>query len=86
MRWNSPPIASARRFDRHRLGQARHAFDENMPARQQRDDQSLQQVVLPDDDLFDLVKHAFHRFVAARVAGLVHMFFLYSAVHGRTAQ
>ena len=30
-------------LDRHRLGQARHAFDQDMPARQQRDDQALQQ-------------------------------------------
>ena len=48
-------------LDGHRLGQARHALDEDVAARQQRDDQPLEQVVLPDDDLLDLVEQALHR-------------------------
>ncbi len=48
-------------LDRHRLGQTRHALDENVTPRQQRHDQSLQQVILADDDLFHFVQYALHR-------------------------
>ena len=49
------------RLDGHRLGQPGHALDEDVTARQQRDDQPLEQVVLTDDDLLDLVEQALHR-------------------------
>ena len=48
-------------LDRHGLGQAGHALDEDVAAREQRDDQPLQQVVLADDDLLDLVEQPLHR-------------------------
>ena len=47
--------------DGHRLGQARHALDEDVAARQQRHDEALEQVVLADDDLLDLVQQPLHR-------------------------
>ena len=73
MRLNSPPIDVGERLDGHRLGEAGHAFDEQVAARQQRDDQPLEQVVLADDDLLDLVEHALHRrgAVAVLVRGVV---------------
>ena len=43
-------------LDRHRLGEARDALDEEVAAREERDDHPLQQVVLADDDLLDLVQ------------------------------
>ncbi len=48
-------------LDGHRLGQARDALDQDVPAREQRDDQALQEVVLADDDLLDLVEQPLHR-------------------------
>ena len=59
-------------LDRHGLGQTRHAFDEDVPARQQRDDQSLQQMILPDDDLLHFVQHAFHRPPVFGIHILIH--------------
>ena len=61
MRLNSPPIASASVLMAIVLARPGHALDEDVPARQQRDDQPLEQVVLADDDLLDLVEHALHR-------------------------
>ena len=61
IRLNSPPIAAGQGLDRHRLGQAGDALDEEVAAREQGDDQPLEQVVLADDDLLDLVEHALHR-------------------------
>ena len=49
------------RLDRHRLGQARDAFDEDVAAGEERDDQALQEVILADDDLLHLVQQALHR-------------------------
>ncbi len=43
------------------LARPGHAFDQDVPARQQGHDQALQQVILPDDDLLHLVQHALHR-------------------------
>ena len=60
------------RLDRHRLGQPRDALDEDVAARQQRDDQALQQVVLADDDLLDLVQEPLHRGGAFVAGWLVH--------------
>ncbi len=56
-------------FDRHGFGQAGHAFDQDMAARQQGDDQALQQVILPDDDLLHFIEDPFHR-LALRSAGV----------------
>ena len=48
-------------LDRHRLGEARHALDEDVAADEQRDDEPLEEVVLADDDLLHLVEQALHR-------------------------
>ena len=53
------------RLDRHRLGETGHALHQHVPAREQRDDQPFEQVVLPDDDLLDLVEHLLHGLVGA---------------------
>ena len=60
------------RLDRHRLGKARDALDEDVAAGEQRDDQPLQQVVLADDDLLDLVEQALHRGGAVLAGWLIH--------------
>ena len=54
------------RLDRHRLGQARDALDEEVAAGEQGHDHPLEQVVLADDDLLDLVEQALHRGVGLR--------------------
>ena len=59
-------------LDGHRLGQAGHAFDEDVAAGEQRDDQPLQQVVLADDDLLHLVQQALHRGGAVGDVWLFH--------------
>jgi hypothetical protein len=59
-------------LDRHGLGQTRHAFDQDVPARQQGDDQSFQQKVLSDDDLLDFVQDAFHRLPILGIQILIH--------------
>ena len=61
------------RLDGHRLGQARHALDQDMPARQQGHHQPFQQVVLPDDHLFYFVQHAFHRQSVLGIIILIHL-------------
>jgi hypothetical protein len=60
------------RLDRHRLRQPRHALHQDVPPRQQRDDQPLQQVVLPDDDLLHFVEHPLHRQAALRFSIPLH--------------
>ena len=59
-------------LDRHRLGQARDAFDEDVAAGQQRDDQALEEVVLADDDLLHLVQEPLHRGGAVLAGWLIH--------------
>ena len=54
------------RLDRHRLGEARHALDEQVAAGEQGDEHPLEQVVLADDDLLDLVQEPLHRDGAGR--------------------
>ena len=49
-------MAAGQRLDGQRLGQAGHALDEEMAARQERHEHPLEQVVLADDDLLDLVQ------------------------------
>ena len=47
-------------LDRHGLCQPGHTFHQDMSARQQGHHQPFQQMVLSDNDLFDLVQHTFH--------------------------
>ena len=56
-----PADRLGQRLDGHRLGQAGHALDEDVAAREQGDDQPLQQCVLADDELLDLVDDVLHR-------------------------
>ena len=42
------------------LARPGHALDEEVAAREERDDEPLQEVVLADDDLLDLVEQALH--------------------------
>jgi hypothetical protein len=51
---------SRQRLDGERLGQARHALDQQVPLRQDRDQHALQEMILADDDLLDLVENALH--------------------------
>ena len=44
------------RFHGERLGEARHAFEEDMAVGEQADDQPLGQIMLADDDLAEFVK------------------------------
>ena len=48
--------AVRQRFHGERLGQAGHAFEQDMAVGQQADDQPLGQIILPDDDLAEFVK------------------------------
>src|SRR6185312_12098310 len=49
------------RIDRQRLGQSRHAFDQEVPTRQQRHQHPLEKAVLSHHDLFDLIEHLLHQ-------------------------
>ena len=57
------------RLDRQGFGQARHAFQQDVPVGQQADDQAFDQVILADDDLADLAKKRAHK-----SAGPLHLF------------
>jgi hypothetical protein len=46
--------AVAQNLDRARLGEARGAFDEQMPVAQQRDEHAIQQSILTDDETFQV--------------------------------
>ena len=48
------------RLDRQRLGEAGHAFDQQVSLRQDRHQHALEEMVLADDDLLDLVEDALH--------------------------
>ena len=50
-RWKRACGSSRRASDGERLGQARHAFEQDVAVGQQADDQPLDQVVLADDRL-----------------------------------
>jgi hypothetical protein len=43
------------RSNKQRLPQARHAFDKHVPAREQRDEGSFDQFILPDKNLGDFL-------------------------------
>ncbi len=59
-------------LDGHRLGQARHAFDEDVAAREEGHDQTFQEVVLADDHFLDLVEQSLHRGGAVLDGWLFH--------------
>jgi hypothetical protein len=48
-------------LDGQRLGQPRHAFDQQVALRQHRDQHPFEEAVLPDDDPLDLVEDALHQ-------------------------
>ncbi len=60
MRRNVPRIGARERLDRQRLGKPRHALDQQMPLREDRDQHALEKVVLPDDHLLHFVEDALH--------------------------
>jgi len=59
-------------FNSHGLGQAGHAFHQDVTAGQQRHHQALEQMVLPDDDFLDFVQHALHRHAFFGIGVLIH--------------
>ena len=69
------------RLDRERLGEPGHAFDQQVPLRENRDQHPLEEVVLADDDLLDLVEDALHLRRCPGAAGFVgvHRFLSASA-------
>ena len=61
------------RLHGERLGEAGHAFDQQVALREDRDQHALEKVVLADDDPLDLVEDALHqRRDAAAAQGLLH--------------
>ena len=56
MRLNDRFSARRQRADHQRLGQARHAFQQAVPAAEQRDQQLLDHLVLADDHLGELLE------------------------------
>ncbi|MNT28059.1 hypothetical protein D3C72_1637190 [compost metagenome] len=54
------------RVDRQRLGQPRHAFDQQVPARKHRHQHTFEKVVLPHDHALHLVQQALHQVCAVR--------------------
>ena len=61
MRWKLPRTVRGERLHRQRLGEARHAFDQQVPLREDRHQHALEEVVLADDDLLHLVEDALHQ-------------------------
>ena len=51
--------ATRERLDRQRLREAGHAFEEDVPVREQADDQAIDEIPLADDDAGDLVLQGF---------------------------
>ena len=64
MRWNSPADDLGERLDRHRLGEAGHALDEEVAAGEQRHQHPLEQHVLTDDGPLHLVEGLLERLPA----------------------
>ena len=60
MRLEPAAHRAGERLDRQRLGQAGHALDQQVAAREQRDQHALEEVVLADDDLLHLVEQMLH--------------------------
>ena len=63
MRLNLQRQRVGQRADHQRLGQARHAHQQAMPAGEHGDQQFLDHLLLADDDLAQLVGDAAKRFV-----------------------
>ena len=61
MRRNVPRIGLRERLHGQRLGEPRHALDEQVALREDRDQHALEEMVLADDDLLDLVEDPLHR-------------------------
>ena len=57
MRLKLPLDRPRQRVDGERLGEPRHAFDEQVALREEGDQHALEEVVLADDDLLHLVEH-----------------------------
>ena len=55
MRWKLVEIAARERLERERLREARHAFEQDVAAREQRDDQTIDEGMLADEHAPDLV-------------------------------
>ncbi len=60
MRENLAWIGLRDGLDGQRLGEAGHAFEQDVPAREQADEDALDHVLLADDDLADLVEDRVH--------------------------
>ena len=74
IRRNEPRIDLGERLDGQRLREPRHAFDQQVALRQDRDQHALEEVVLSDDHFLDFIKNALHqrRDVAATVFSVIH--------------
>ena len=59
------------RFHRERLGEAGHAFEEDVAVGQQADDQPLGQIILPDDDLAESLNSGCVNALASFTASLI---------------
>ena len=57
------------RFDRERLGEAGHAFEEDVAVGQQPDHESLDEIILANDDAAQFVEKRVHK-----RAGFLHRF------------
>ena len=55
----------AERLDRQGFGQTGHAFDQNVPARQERDKQPIDEALLTDDAFAQLLDQAHEEFTLA---------------------
>ena len=51
---------SGERFDGQRLGESRHALDEQVSLRQDGDQHALEKVILADDDFLHFIEDALH--------------------------
>src|SRR6266566_2046874 len=73
------------RLHRERLRETRNALDEKMATREKSDDDALEQVVLPDDDLLDLEEQTLHLAAGtdARRHGLSFLLIRWDAEPGR---
>ena len=58
-RWKDPPRTAAVGLDRQRLREARHAFDQHVPAGEQADEHPFQHLFLARDHAPDLEQRLF---------------------------
>ena len=69
MRENEAWMISGQRADRERLGQPRHALEQDVPARQQSHQESLDHGVLTHDAAGDFLEDALHGQRLGRLVG-----------------